>query len=564
MKKFIFFIAIGFLPFLLFIVFEFSLRFFKIGIADDPFTEVPGTSYLVSNVQYPQIFNKYSDETVTTQSLKSELFNRTSPEGVLRGFLLGESTPQGFPYFPNNSFGKMTQEALNYSSPNIKWEIINASASAMTSYYVRETAQKLLKYDPKFLILYVGHNEFYGTISQSSSPFHSARLLYIWLNQYRSFQLIFKALSFNSQDSTTGTTLMEKQFNSRKFPDDEQMNSKAYLDYWDNIQFVINLYSDKNIPVILFNPVANYISMPPFDSVKGDVNPSDVDVLYKSLLSNDKFKAQAALLQLNESTGSSKNAVVQYLSAFYKAKTDVINLNNFIKAQDLDAIPFRMKSYFKEQLKNSNTEWNINHLKPTTFIDLDDIFQKKVGDWYFSNKYFVDHVHFNWAGHAEVSKILSQILQKEFPDVVDPIKLAYINDDIQNYLPLAHCNPAFEIIALNSLMRLFQRPPFSSMQVPYGYPELMTQISKNILIQDEDLKKSLESVKSEDILNTIAKYLYDKGRLQEYKQLIEDMIFINPGSSLGYDLLANFLTTHSDDLETIEILRVQAKKLKVN
>jgi len=48
---------------------------------------------------------------------------------VIRGFLIGESTPEGFPYKPNQSFGKMTEMALNAVQSNRIFQIHNVSYS---------------------------------------------------------------------------------------------------------------------------------------------------------------------------------------------------------------------------------------------------------------------------------------------------------------------------------------------------------------------------------------------------------------------------------------------------
>src|SRR5579859_3968163 len=88
------------------------------------------------------------------------------------------------------------------SNTGKKIEIINVSLTAVNSYTVLGFAREVVKQEPDAVLIYTGHNEFYGALGVASTsrlgstPWLINTLL--WLRQWRLFQLltrIFHALT---------------------------------------------------------------------------------------------------------------------------------------------------------------------------------------------------------------------------------------------------------------------------------------------------------------------------------------------------------------------------------
>jgi len=50
----------------------------------------------------------------------------------------------------------------------------------MSSYYVKDLAAKLRKYAPDFIVVYSGHNEYYGTIGALTGGNYFTKNLYLF------------------------------------------------------------------------------------------------------------------------------------------------------------------------------------------------------------------------------------------------------------------------------------------------------------------------------------------------------------------------------------------------
>jgi len=77
-----------------------------------------------------------------SQMLIRNTFTSEKSKNTLRGFVLGGSSAEGFPYETNQSFSKMTELALKQSGKYDNIEILNLGISAMTSYFIKDTAKK--------------------------------------------------------------------------------------------------------------------------------------------------------------------------------------------------------------------------------------------------------------------------------------------------------------------------------------------------------------------------------------------------------------------------------------
>src|SRR5579872_6562708 len=185
------------LPFLLLLALEGALRLFHYGYDTSLFIEAPGNGdYLVLN---PTASRRYFTDAGNATTGNREPFRKVKEAGTLRIFVLGESTTIGYPYFHNGSFHRWLQYRLNRSFPDKKLEIVNLSLTAVNSYTVLGFARDLVRYEPDAVLIYTGHNEYYGALGVGStnrlggSPWLVETLL--WLRQLRCVQLLTSAYS---------------------------------------------------------------------------------------------------------------------------------------------------------------------------------------------------------------------------------------------------------------------------------------------------------------------------------------------------------------------------------
>ncbi|MDD2752370.1 MAG: SGNH/GDSL hydrolase family protein [Candidatus Omnitrophica bacterium] len=80
------------------------------------------------------------------------------PAGVCRIFSLGGSTTEG--YGIDKPFTLLIQQYLAERYPGLKLEVINGGVGAAGSYRVYNILNEACRYDPDYVVFYIGHNEF--------------------------------------------------------------------------------------------------------------------------------------------------------------------------------------------------------------------------------------------------------------------------------------------------------------------------------------------------------------------------------------------------------------------
>src|SRR5262245_3798223 len=116
------------LVFLVFGAIEVALGAFGFGVPSQPFERHPyvGGFYVENNTFYNRYFDRshWSKRDLNGSSIRGVFHYRKGPR-MLRGFLLGESAAQGYPYHSNHTFGKMVEAALAASGRYEQVELVN-------------------------------------------------------------------------------------------------------------------------------------------------------------------------------------------------------------------------------------------------------------------------------------------------------------------------------------------------------------------------------------------------------------------------------------------------------
>ncbi len=478
-----------------FVFLELLLRVSNYGLNFSPFIKHKTLEkYYATNVYYA---NKYyaPDRTVMEYQGKN-LFLREKPKGTLRGFVVGGSTAEGFPYFSNNSFSKIIEKSLNYAQDKYNFEILNFSFSAMSSYYVADAMKNLKKYEPDFFIIYSGHNEYYGSISVTTSSSHFARKAYIFLRNFKTVQFIQKL--FTKEKKMLDKNLMATQFNEKKLEKDDKFDNYVAECFIKNIEESVKLYSNKNIPVFLVNPVSNFIDMPPFIS-KDEDKYKDIIIEYNNEIEKGDINSIVALENKIDKELFEKNADMKYLKAKRDKKLKgFIDLDKYIEAKDLDLIPFRARSNINSALEKFSKE---NRYKNFYYIDLLKIMKTDYDNSIFNNTIFIDHLHFNKNGQKLIANIVAKELSNYY-NINDKILENRINDFYNDEKLLEksinYFAPYTDIATFMSIHELLMQSPFKDMKIKYeeNYPPL------NEITKDRNLFDKLTTNNAFNILST--------------------------------------------------------------
>ncbi|WP_205748079.1 hypothetical protein [Dyadobacter luticola] len=368
-----------FIPLLLLGLLEILLRAFDYGHNLDVFIKAPDhKGYLV--------LNKYASERYFSNQKNAtignyEPFLEKKDPGTTRIFVLGESTTIGYPYMHNGSFHRWLQYRLMHTFPEKNFEIINLSLTAVNSWTVLDFAKTVVDYEPDAVLVYTGHNEYYGALGAGSGGNVFVKKVLIKLREFRLVQLLSNAFSgFGEMVSGHQVDLRENLMKRMAANQQISFGSKKYQagieQFKTNMDALCKLLSDRKIPLLLSNVVSNEKDLKPLLSLKGNAEIS----------ADQHYQAGNVLLSKGDSTGAKKE---------------------FVRAKELDVLRFRASEAI-----NVIIEELVRKYPGITLVDSKTIFEKHSKNGILGSETLLEHVHPNLKGYGLLSESFYEALKK--------------------------------------------------------------------------------------------------------------------------------------------------------
>lgn len=268
-----------FLVLVIFALIELCLRLFSYGFDMHLFTDSRSETeeeYLMVN---PHVGEKYFTRFEATTGT-GDMFLRKKPENGYRIFMLGSSTIFGYPYDFNLMASRILQQRLQDAYPELVIEVVNTSITAINSITLKDFARQALKYEPDALLIYAGHNEFYGAFGIGSNETMSRRPFivsaHLGLSNLRIYQLmrsaigaISRANSRFSEENESQGTLMKQIVQDEEILYQGEIYSAGMEQYRKNLDDILKKAEKRQVPVYLSDLVSNVRDLPPFGDEKG-------------------------------------------------------------------------------------------------------------------------------------------------------------------------------------------------------------------------------------------------------------------------------------------------------
>lgn len=342
------------------------------------------------------------------------------PAGSFRIFVLGGSTARGYPYYNNGSFPSMLRVMLEKSFPNKYFEMVNLSMVAVNSYTVLDILHRAWDYQPDLILIYSGHNEFYGALGVGSvEQLGLSRplvLLYLKANHYKIFQLVRnaamgfkKAIGKLSAGKPLQSTLMEHMAGKKKIAYRGPLYRKAVEIFRHNLADIITDCRRHQTPLILGTLTSNVHDQFPFinafsspeDSLRWQAiyhrarqmmrenQPDSAETLFQKCIATDSLPAAAyyQAARLAETAG----------------KTDLA-YRQFYRAKDMDALRFRAPEDFNGVIRalHRNSSFTLARVKAR--------FEARSPHQIPGKNLFLEHLHPNLQGYFEMAKAFYQAI----------------------------------------------------------------------------------------------------------------------------------------------------------
>ena len=361
--------------------------------------EVTGESLHATSRFYAQrFFAQYKGRLAAAGQMGEHFFVEPAPANRYRVVFVGASTVQGFPHPRRLSAASFLQAMLADAWPEREVEVVNLGITSIASFAVAQVAEDALMLSPDLVVVYTGHNEFYGLYGAGRHH----RLQY-FLRQLRLTHLVDGLLGgIGARDEPAD--LIKMAAARGEVPLHSSGRATAEQNLRDNLRRVAQVCERAQVPLVLCTIVANDAGFAPVGSTEGDeawkarVEQAAQELTRGYVAPDD---AENALQQLEQAAAlSSEHAWLWYLQgrALERLGRDVEAQRAFRKARDLDTMPWRAPTAHNAVIRAVAAEHGI------VLADVEAAFAAAAPAQGVGWEWMVDHVHFSVAGQVLLAR----------------------------------------------------------------------------------------------------------------------------------------------------------------
>ncbi|WP_246859260.1 GDSL-type esterase/lipase family protein [Spirosoma sp. KCTC 42546] len=503
------------LPFLLMALVEGLLRLVGYGHDLRLFVEDPQQKgFLVMN-QYTS--EKYFSETENATIGNFEPFPAKKAEGTFRIFVLGESTTIGYPYMHNGSFHRWLQYRLMHTFPDKEFEIINLALTAINTYTVADFAKQLPDYSPDAVLIYTGHNEYYGAlgVGSTSGIAHNPLLiqLLIKLRKFRLVQLLANTIN-GIRKAVSGHKIDLRENLMKRMAADQQIvyRSETYQagidQFKTNITRLCRQLSEQHIPVFVSNLVSNEKDLKPFISSPG----------------NGESSAQSQFQLATEAYA---------MGNFANAK------KKYVQAKELDRLRFRAPEAMNQLIQYVTATY-----PGITLVDTKRTFEANSPHGILGQETLLEHVHPNLFGYALLSDAFYEALKKS----------RLLPDDRTREISLDELRQRMPITTVDSLKGVYEMMILKE-GWPFNVP--MPPEEKRTKTTEEQLAGALvvKQIAWPDAMNQLVSYYLTQKNFSKALQVTEAQLLEYPYNVALYDQAAKLSVALSRNEQAVTYLK---------
>lgn len=483
------------IPVIFFFLLEVGLRTFNYGRDDKVWVDVSQDMQILN----PDVSYRYFFTTKNIPFSVESFIEKEKKENSFRVFVLGASSGAGYPYHSSASMSKFIRKKLEILYPDITIEVPNISMAAINSYTIRDLVPEIIKKEPDVILIYLGHNEYYGALGVGSfESLGTSRFIVnttLWLNEFKTVKLLRNIINvvsglFSSSESVTGGTLMEQMAQNKFINYNSEIFKAGISQFEGNLRDILSSFKDEEIPVIAGTLVSNLKDQKPFVSIDDGLYPTANEIYLE------------AKEELKKGNGFAAESL-------------------FVYAKELDALRFRAPNEINESIVNLCEEFGY------PVVRVDSLFNSMSPDNIIGNNLLTDHLHPNVKGYQLMGNLYFNAMKKYdfLPKGLNPVIDEKTVDSLvyayYNYTPLDSTVADFRIRKLKN-------------DWPFIKPEMKKPVTQLIQLQniiDSTAIYLIDGrISREQARLDIAKYYLIKGNFEDYSTemhaLIEEFPFL--------------------------------------
>ncbi len=375
----VFYVILLIIPLLFFILLETGLRVADYGVDTRMWVELPNGKLGLN----PDVARRYFYNVKEVPQSIQDVFDAQKKENTFRVFVLGGSSAAGYPFMPLGSFSRYIRKRLELVYPEKNIEVINIALTAVNSYTVLDFIPEVLKQKPDLILIYAGHNEYYGALGvgsmESLGTSRPMVNLLLKLNKFKTVQLlrdiIQKGMGLFSGNKKTSGTLMSRMAQKQSIFLNSEIYNLGLEQFKGNMSDVLALIKKSDVPVIISNLVSNLKDLKPFISKPKDNLPPAIDIYKKAgrLYSNGKLKEADSLYRY---------------------------------AKDLDLLRFRAPEAINKIIDSLASSFRV------PVVNIDSVFGSQSPNGIVGNDLMTDHLHPTLQGYQLMGKAFFETMIK--------------------------------------------------------------------------------------------------------------------------------------------------------
>lgn len=407
------------IPVAFFGLLEGGLRVAGYGQAYPLFVEVPSQpEYLYQN---RDVGRRYFTQVASVPNSQNDFFRKEKADSTLRIVVQGGSSAAGYPFYRGGSFSRMLEQRLLQTFPGRPVEVINTAMAAVNSYTLRDLVPEILAIEPDAVLIYAGHNEYYGALgvgaAESLGRFRPVVNLYLQLQDWRTVQLLRAGLSRlaglvagRDAGERPDATLMARMVGEQAIPYESPLYELGLRQFEGNMADVLAAYRESGVPVFIGTLASNERDHVPFVSGLAPVTDADAwDAAYgdarRRAAGGDTTGALAQLDALIQEDSLSAKAF--YLKAQFLdgQGRDVEARVAYLAAKDRDLLRFRAPEAMNTILRELADEYG------ATVVETQAALAAVAPDGIIGETLMLEHLHPNLDGYFRIADAFYETLR---------------------------------------------------------------------------------------------------------------------------------------------------------
>ncbi|MBX2819151.1 MAG: tetratricopeptide repeat protein [Rhodothermaceae bacterium] len=407
-------------PVLFFVLLEGGLRLFGFGEDYPLFIQVPAEAdYLYQN---PEVARRYFKSQDNVPGSQRDYFKAQKDSVTFRIFVQGGSSAAGYPLYYGGSFSRMLEQRLLQTFPGKNIEVINTAMAAVNSYTLRDLVDEIIEQDPDLILIYAGHNEYYGSLgvgsAESLGQFVGVVNLYLKLQDFRVVQALQRMLMKGAElvvaresPAAAGTTLMSRLVEEQEIPLHSPLYDMGIAQFEKNMGAILKAYQEAEIPVLISTLASNEKDQAPFISKPSDSNKNEaleegIKNAVASLVRGDTLNALEHIEQAIAVDSIAAAAFYAKGQLLYESGQFSEAREAFTMAKDRDQLRFRAP----EEINDVIRELAVNY--DAVVVDAQQALRDKNGHGIIGSELMLEHLHPNVEGYFAIADAFYQSLNE--------------------------------------------------------------------------------------------------------------------------------------------------------